>query len=228
MKSKYKSILYSLFFLCLIGCHNRQSADIYPYKINPKADIYYQQALSLLVYYDKDSTRKCINLLDKALEIDSLNPDYYGTKAKLFVELGLLDSALIIQRYANQIGAINGEYLLQLGLFQAAKGFPAEAHESFKRSNEYLKRVLGKYPDSLGAFINQQAANSLYLGIDSVFMSNIKNIRKQFPNRLMDIEMTRRLKPSSLILQIRKIEENSIYDLAVDLENQLRESSEIK
>ena len=221
MKIKFISTLVILLNLSFIGCNKPQPIDTTPHEINPKADVFYQQALALMVYYDNDSTRKCINFLNKALTVDSLNPDYYGVKAKLYAELGLLDSALIVQRYADRIGAINGEYLLQQGLFEAAKGFHKEAQESFKRSNDFLSIVIKEYPDSLTAFINQQAANSLYLGVDSVFMHNIKDIRKQYPDRLMEIEMTRRLKPSSLILQIQKIEENSLHDLAVEMENQL-------
>lgn len=222
MKKNIRFLALSYFFTIFIGCNTRQNPDATAYEINPEADIFYRQALNLLDFYDKDSTIKCIDFLNEALTLDSLNPDYHGTKAKLFAELGLLDSALIIQRHANEIGAINGEYLLQLGLFQAAKGFREEAHESFKRSSECLKKVLKKYPDSLGAFINQQAANSLYLGTDSLFMNNVNDIRKQFPNRLMDIEMTRRLKPSSLILQIQKIEETSFDELVNDVEDQLK------
>lgn len=225
MKNKVigTAIIAIIFF---IGCNTSTQINIAPHTVSPHADIYYQQAISLLEHYDPDSTRKCLDFLNKALEIDSLNPDYYGVKAKLHAELGLLDSALIIQRHADEIGAINGEYLFQLGLFQAAKGFPDAAKENFRRSNEYLKVVLKRYPDSLGAFITQQAANSLYVGNDSLFMNDLQNIRKQFSNRLMDIEMARRVKPSSLIIQLQRIEESSFHELASSLDSLLNSSSE--
>lgn len=217
-------IHFSLLFIFLFysGC-NSGKIDITPHKVNPQADVFFQQAIPLLEYYDKDSTRKCIILIDKALSIDNLNPDYHGTKAKLYAELGLLDSALIVQKQAEQLGAINGEYLFQLGLFQAAKEFPDEAHLSFGRSNDFLKAVLKQYPDSLGAFIMQQAANSLYMGVDSVFMNDVKGIRERFPDRLMEIEMTRRLKPSSLVRQLKKIEDDSLNELAAEVDKMLRE-----
>lgn len=227
---KITYIFFVLLFI-FIGCVSKESIDITSHDINPHANLFYAEALSLLEqYYDVDSTRKSITLLDRAIEIDSLNPDYYGMKAKLFAEMGLLDSALIIQKRANDIGAINGEYLLQLGLFQAAKGLKEESIFSFKRSNDYLLKVLEVYPDSLGAFINQQAANALYKGIDSLFMNDKRGIRARFSDRLMEVEMTRRLKPSTLIKQLQKIEEDAMRDLIIEIdkENFLNKENEDK
>lgn len=216
-------IIYSLSFALLIwgGCANSNKIDISPHEVNPYANVFYEHALAFLdQYYDADSTRKSIVLLDKAIEIDSMNPDYYGLKGKLFAEIGLLDSALYVQRYADKIGAVNGEYLLQLGLFQAAKGLKEESIFSFKRSNEYLLKVLEEYPDSLGAFINQQAANALYKGVDSLFMNDKRGIRARFSDRLMEVEMTRRIKPSTLIKQLQKIEEDAMRDLVIEIEKE--------
>ena len=228
-----KGITYNLILtlLFLFGCVNNRDVDITPHDINPQANEVYVQALQIIQeYYDVDSTLKSIELLNVALDIDSLNPDYYGVKAKLFAEMGLLDSALFIQKYASEIGAINGEYFLQLGLFQAAKGLKEESIESFKKSNNYLTKVLKLYPDSLGAFVNQQAANSLYHGIDSLFMTDKRAIRARFPDRLMEVEMTRRLKPSTLIKQIKNIETESINDLIfeIDKEHFLNKENEEK
>lgn len=218
--SEFCVLFITLFF---IAC-KPDKINIVPHKINPDADIFYKQALALLEYYDKDSTVKCLNILEHALVMDSLNPDYYGLKAKLLAEMGLLDSALIVQSHADKTGAITGEYLFQLGLFQAAKEMGMEAKESFKRSNEYLQTVLKKYPDSLGAFIIQQAANSLYLGQDCLFMDDVQEIRKRFPNRQIEVEMTRRVKPSSLIKQIRNIEIDARYDINFNLDSLMEEA----
>lgn len=215
------SIFFIFTFLFLYGCNRTSKIDITPHIINIDANEFYQQALHIIdEYYDIDSTKKSIALLNKAIEIDNLNPDYYGLKAKVLAEMGLLDSALLVQSYANSIDAINGEYLLQLGLFQAAKGMRDESIISFKRSNDYLIEVLKAYPDSLGAFINQQAANALYTGIDSLFMNDVRNIRQRFPNRLMEIEMTRRLRPSSLVKQLQKIESDAIEDLILEIDQE--------
>lgn len=219
MKSTIYSFLFSFFLL--ISCVNKDNIDISPHEINLDANVYYEQAIELIhEYFDVDSTRKSIELLNYALEIDSLNPDYYGLKAKLLAEMGSLDSALIVQSFANSIGAINGEYLFQLGLFQAAKDFKEESIETFKKSNDFLTKVLKIYPDSLGAFINQQAANALYHGVDSLFMNDKRAIRARFPNRLMEVEMTRRLKPSTLIKQLQKIEEDTMRDLVIEIEKE--------
>ena len=145
-------------------------------------------------------------MLDYALSIDSMNPDYYGLKARLLAELGSLDSALEVQSKADRIGAITGEYLFQLALFQAAKDRPDEAKENFRRSNEFLKAVLKQYPDSLGAFITQQAAYALYHEQDSLYMPNAEEIRKHYPDRLMEVEMARRVKPRNLIKQVKSLE----------------------
>ncbi len=206
-----KLFLLSLFvasLLLFISCKPGAVVDITPHPVNPEADLFYQEALQRISNYDVDTTLKCIRLLDQALSIDSINPDYYGLKARLLCELGYLDSALKVQEEADRIGAITGEYLFQLGLFQAAKEQPEKAKMSFYRSNEFLKAVLAVYPDSLGAFITQQAANACYYQADSLYMEDIDYVRKRFPDRLMEIEMVRRTKPQSLIKQIKSLEIN--------------------
>ena len=197
---KLNIILLVLLLICTaIGCHSRQKPDIRPHPVNLSADSFYQQAVAILQSsYDVDSTRKCISLLDRALSIDSLNPDYYGTKAKLLAEMGELDSALHVQTLAMERKAITGEYLFQLGLFQAAKDMNADAHQSFGKSLEILRAVLEQYPD-------------------------IDGIRKRFPNRLLEIEMIRRLKPHSLVKQIKKIQIENEYNIDFDLDSLVNE-----
>ncbi|MDD3561823.1 hypothetical protein [Petrimonas mucosa] len=199
--------LLLLGWICaLAGCSLKNGVNITPHEINGEADLFYREALRLSANYDVDTTLKSIQLLDSALSIDSLNPDYYGLKAKLLCELGYLDSALLVQERADRIGAVTGEYLFQLGLFQAAKGDSVNARESFRRSNRYQMAILKHYPDSLGALIIQQAANAAYHGTDSLYMADLEQIKKRFPDRLMEIEISRRVKPSSLIRQIRLLE----------------------
>lgn len=169
MKPKKLSLLLTILpmIIAATGCHSQQESkvDITPHCINLQADSLYRQAMTLMESScDVDSTRKCIRFLDKALAIDSLNPDYYGMKAKLLSEMGELDSALYIQTLAME-NAITGEYLFQLGLLQAAKDMHAEAHESFGKSKVFLQAVLKQYPDSLGAFILAEAANSTKIKI---------------------------------------------------------------
>lgn len=218
----------------IAGCRQlqKQEIDITPHKVIPHADSLYQQAMTLMQSsYHVDSTRKCIHLLDMALSIDSANPDYYGMKAKLLSEMGELDSALAVQTVAIGKKAITGEYWFQLGLLQAAKDMNEEATESFGKAREYLQTVLKHYPDSLGAFILSEAANALYLHEDSLFMRNIADIRKRFPERLLEIEMTRRIKPHSLIKQIKKIHISKEYNIDFDLDslvNELEKQTEMK
>ena len=119
--------------------------------------------------------------------------------------------------------AITGEYLFQLGLFQAAKDMNADAHQSFGKSLEILRAVLEQYPDSLGAFILEESANALYQGADSIYMKDIDGIRKRFPNRLLEIEMIRRLKPHSLVKQIKKIQIENEYNIDFDLDSLVNE-----
>ena len=208
----------------LIGCTSQSSVDITPHEINPEADVIYQSALELSTYYDIDSTMKTLVLLDKALIIDSLNPDYYGLKAKLMSELGNLDSAITVLQLADERHAITGEYLFQMGLFQAAKNRDDKAKQSFKRSNDYLKEVLKQYPDSLGAFILQQAANALYLEQDSLYMTDVSAVRERFSDRLMEIEMTRRLKPSNLVKQLKEIEKDYLFPSDSEMDRLIEEA----
>ena len=220
---KIKTLLYALLWLAVAtGCHSRQKEEIniLPHPINPQADSLYRQAIVLLQSsFDVDSTRKCIRILDEALQIDSLNPDYYGIKAKLLSEMGELDSAIYVQTLALERKAITGEYLLQLGLFQAARDMDDKAHESFRQSKLFLDAVLERYPDSLGAFIWAEAANSLYEKQDSLFMRDIDAIRKRFADRLLDIEMTRRVNPSSLVKQIKQIQMKKETHVDFDLDS---------
>ncbi|NLY25406.1 MAG: hypothetical protein GX042_10450 [Bacteroidales bacterium] len=202
-----RSVILLLLLAAIAGCHQRAAVDITPHVVNSAADELYQEALILSASYHTDSTVKAIQMLDKALEIDSMNPDYYGVKAKWLCEMGYLDSALTVQLDAADMGAVTGEYLFQLGLFQAAKERFNEAHESFGRSNAFQEAILSRYPDSLGAYIIQQSAYACLHGEDSLFMTDIEAVRARFPERLMEIEMTRRLKPLNLIKQIRLLEQ---------------------
>ena len=93
--------------LLLFGCKPGAAIDITPHTVDPEADVY-QEAPQRVSNYDVDTTWSCIRLIDQALLIDSLNPDYYGLKARLLCELGYLDSALTVQEEADRIGAITG------------------------------------------------------------------------------------------------------------------------
>lgn len=209
------------------ACRFSRPINITPHPVNGEADRFYQQAVTLAESsYNLDSARKCMRLLDQAIAIDSLNPDYYGMKARLLAETGRIDEALTIQLRADSIGAINGEYLFQLGLFQAVKGKKEAAAISFERSSDYLNAVLKRFPDSLGAFILQQAAYSLYKGEDSLYMSDIVAIRKRFPNRLSEVEMSRRFKPYALISKIKMIEKQMLEDDISLILNNLNDSIE--
>ena len=91
MKPKKLSLLLTILpmIIAATGCHSQQESkvDITPHCINLQADSLYRQAMTLMESScDVDSTRKCIRFLDKALAIDSLNPDYYGMKAKLLLK----------------------------------------------------------------------------------------------------------------------------------------------
>lgn len=208
-----------LMLLSLSAC--KKQINVEAHSVTPKAELIFEEAVRITEeYFDVDSTYKAIALIDKAIEIDSLNPDYYGLKARLYAEMGNLETALQIQERADSLGAVNGEYLLQLGLFQAARDNDDKAKESFRRSSEYLTEVLKQYPDSLGAFINQRAANALYHENDSLFMPDFKEIRNKFPDRQMEIEMTRRLKPLSLIGQLKAIEADAINDMIREIDQE--------
>lgn len=83
-----------------------------------------------------------------------------------------------------------------------------------------LQAVLKQYPDKLWEpFILAEAANSLYENKDSLFMRNIDEIRKRFPERLLEIEMTRRVKPHSLVNQIRRIQIEKDYNIDFDMDS---------
>lgn len=95
--------------------------------------------------------------------------------------------------------------------------------QSYGKSLEILRAVLEQYPDSLGAFILEESANALYQGADSIYMKDIDGIRKRFPNRLLEIEMIRRLKPHSLVKQIKKIQIENEYNIDFDLDSLVNE-----
>lgn len=205
MKTVFLILCTSL--LLIIGCTQAPTIDTSPYPVNMEADEFYQQAVSLSESYDVDSTQLSIILLDLALQIDSMNPEYHGLKAKLMIELGNLDEALELQQKADSIGVINGEYLFQLGLLQAAKDREEDAKSSFKRSLEYQDALLETYPDSFQIYLIRQAALACYQENDSLFMPDRDYVRKRFPNNLLDITMSKGLKPSNLIKQIKSLQE---------------------
>ena len=55
--------------------------------------------------------------------------------------------------------------------------------------------------------------------IDEDSMRNIDEIRKRFPERLLEIEMTRRVKPHSLVNQIRRIQIEKDYNIDFDMDS---------
>jgi len=55
-------------------------------------------------------------------------------------------------------------------------------------------------------------------------MRDIDEIRKRFPERLMEIEMTRRVKPHSLVNQIRNIQIKKDYNIDFDLDSLVEET----
>jgi len=199
--------LFCTLLLLITGCTPAPTINTSPYPVNLEADEFYQQAVSLSESYDVDSTQLSIILLDLALQIDSMNPEYHGFKAKLMIELGNLDEALELQQKADSIGVINGEYLFQLGLLQAAKDRELDAKSSFKRSLEYQEALLKEYPDSFQIYLMRQAALACYHENDSLFMPDRDYVRKRFPNNLLDITMSKGLKPSNLIKQIKSLQE---------------------
>lgn len=201
IKSLRKKLQIIFFLVLTVSCS--KSVDITPYKVNSEADSLYRIAVSLASRLDSlEPAYRSIELLDRAIKIDSLNPDYYGLKARLLLELGELDKALEVQEGAVKINAINGEYWFQLGLLQAASLDSINSKKSFKRSIEYFDEVLRHYPDSFSAYQLREVANSLFLGNDSVYMPDYKKVEQMFPNNLMDIEVGRRLKPSRLVEEV--------------------------
>lgn len=205
MKQK---ILIIFILLCLIGCQHRSRVDITPHPINPEAHIYYRMARGLHASYDGgvEARLQALEFLDNALRIDSLNPHYYGLKARIFTEWGFLDPALAVQTRAYELGAMNGDYYFQLGLLQAARGMDEEARENFRRSDEFLREVVRQHPDSLLAFVKQRAAHALYMGDDALFMPDRNYVWDRFPDRGWELVTTQSLRPSELIIQVLDIE----------------------
>lgn len=202
-----------LFWFCIslifLQCHTSPSIHYIHYPAHPKADSIFQIALNKSDFPDPDSTLHAISWIDKAISIDSMNPEYYGMKAKLLSEMGKLDSALTVQQKALDLGAINGEYYFQLGLFQSIKGRHKEAKTNFNNSIIYQDQLLEAHPDSLGGYFIRQAAFALLHENDDLFMEDIKAVRERFPDRLLEIQFMRRFKPSQLIDQIKKAQEIS-------------------
>lgn len=202
-KKNTYSLLFCLFISLSLLTNCSNSVDITPHKVNSEADSLYQMAIAMSNRLDSlEPAYRSIELLDNAIKIDSLNPDYYGLKARLLLELGELDKALEVQERAAEINAMNGEYWFQLGLFQSASLDSIGAKKSFRKSIDYFDEVLKQYPDSFSAYQLREVAKSLFLGVDSVYMPDYKEVEKMFPNNLMDIEVGRRLKPSRLVEEI--------------------------
>ena len=206
MENIFRIFIYVSFFSYVSCGHDIPIDNIY-YKKNPDADHLYQKAVELNVKFHNDSVFTILDYLNQALVIDCFNPEYYGMKAKVLSELGMLDSALAVQEKALRKGAMNGEYFFQLGLFQAAKGMKRNSRINLEKSIRYQDRLLETYPDSLGAFFIRQAAFALLHDDDQLFMLDVKAVREQFPNRLLEIEMMRRFKPGKLIDQILAAQE---------------------
>lgn len=221
MKNKsFAPFLLSIFILPLVftNCGNSNSVDITSHKVNAKADSLYKMAMKLSAQFDSlEPVYKSIELLNAAIKIDSLNPDYHRVKAKLVLELGNLNDAIDIQKKAIVANAMNGESWFQLGLFQTAVNDSVDSKESLNKSVKYFDAIMKEFPDSLGAYYLRQIALSLLAGNDSIYMPDYIAVEKMFPARKAEIEFIRRIVPSVLVNQISYIgtaqdEESLIFE----------------
>ena len=70
-----------------------------------------------------------------------------------------------------------------------------------------------------GAFILEESANALYQGADSIYMKDIKWHSQTFPEQASGNRDDRRLKPHSLVKQIKKIQIENEYNIDFDLDS---------
>ena len=75
----------------------------------------------------------------------------------------------------------------------------------------YCKKLRAN-PEFSYTYDDRQAFYDLY-------MKDIDAIRKRFPDRLLEIEMIRRLRPHSLVKQIKKIQIENEYNIDFDLDS---------
>lgn len=205
-KNNIVPLLLSVFMLSFLFANCGKSVDITPHQVDAKADSLYRLAIKLSAQFDSlEPVYKSIELLDEAIKIDSLNPDYYRAKAKLVLELGSLNDAIEVQKKGVSANAMNGESWFQLGLFQAAVNDSLDSRESLNKSVKYFDAIMKKYPDSFGAYYLRQIAISLLAGNDSLYMPDYVAVEKMFPTRKAEIEFIRRIRPSVLVGEISYI-----------------------
>src|SRR5690625_7972357 len=106
----------------------------------------------------------------------------------------MLDSALAVQENALELGAINGEFYFQLGLFQFVKERHKEAKLNFKNCVIYQDQLLQAHPDSLGGYFIRQAAHSLLHESDDLSTEDMKLVRELFVADLLEVQDMRRYK----------------------------------
>lgn len=212
MQIKY---LFVFLTIALLAACGRKSPDVRPYQVHQTADSLYREACGILERTtDVDSAGVALTLMDRAIAADTLCPIYYRAKAKLLAEMGQLQKALHTQYAASLKGAMDAESYLQLGLFQDALDIKDSARINYKESKRYLDEILRQHPDSLGAFIFEQLANSLIERDDSLFFKDLDGIRKRFHKRLWEVEMVKKTKPSKLVESLRQINaESIIYEM---------------
>ena len=102
------------------------------------------------------------------------------------------------------------------GHFNSPFMFGQKYIEGFMISEIIIKDFPGKRNANAGKCLNK-LQNILICYEDS--MRNIDEIRKRFPERLLEIEMTRRVKPHSLVNQIRRIKIEKDYNIDFDMDS---------
>lgn len=213
-------MLLAGFFICSCNPARKASVDISPYQSDARADSVFNIGLSLSERsFDMDSTVIAMEKMKEAIRMDSNNPLYYSKLAKLESEMGELDNGIELLKVAEKKNAIRGDGFFQLGLLYDAEDDTLNAKNYYQKCLEYQDALLSKYPDSLGAFVIQQTANALMNRNDSLYMQDIDAIRKIYKNRLLELEMVRRLKPRSIVnlLKSFRVEKNQInYNQVVD------------
>ena len=153
---------------------------------------------------DKKTDRTSQSIAGAAVSLDQ---SVFG-RQKLLIGKGVVlyfHFQIFIDIFVNTFGHFNSPFMFgqkYIAGFMISgiiiKDFPGKRNVNTVECLNKLQSILICYEDS---------------------MRNIDEIRKRFPERLLEIEMTRRVKPHSLVNQIRRIQIEKDYNIDFDMDS---------
>jgi tetratricopeptide (TPR) repeat protein len=141
--------------------------------------------LEIMKYNLYDSTEKSIMCVNKLINIDSNNPEYYYEKGDYYMILDKNDSALFFYDKALLLGGDSVDIFLSISLIY-------ERTDRFKKALNWMDKAIAVKPDSAELYIKRSFINVLMKKDDSIILKDLEIAKELGSKRAIElIEITK-------------------------------------